>query len=267
LALLAVLLDLGQAGARRAGRDLWFERALSAPAVPLRATITACSRGLAHAWQAVMRGGALRQENVRLRARVGELEGKLVRSREQEAAARRVGRLVAGADASAQQGKLHRSGRIAQVVGVSTGGWLSYLVVNSGADRGVGVRDVALAAEGLVGQVYAVTPHSARVLPITDPSSAVAALVQRTRERGMVRGAGEGGCRMEYLPQEALARPGDQVLTSGIGQVFPKGLRIGTVVSVTSDPATVQKVAAVKPAVDLQRVEEVLLVRPPAAGG
>jgi rod shape-determining protein MreC len=272
LIVLAMLLDLAQARARRAGEVLWLDSLLCAPAVPLQTAITATTHGIEHAWQAAAHGGDLREENVRLRERVGELEGKLLRLREEDAQARR----ERGLRASAPSGR--PPGTVARVIGVGSGGWLSYLVVDAGSEQGVRVRDVALAAEGLVGQVYAITKHSARVLPITDPSSGVAALVQRTRERGVVKGTGAAQwsgvgawrpaaqsaaqCELQYLPQEAQLRPGDLVLTSGMGRVFPKGLRIGTVVSVTRDPATVQEVAVVKPAVDFHRIEDVLLVRP-----
>lgn len=132
----------------------------------------------------------------------------------------------------------------------------------------VGERDAVCTAAGLVGNVDAVEGSTAWVRLIMHPDSAVAAMIQRTGELGMVRGPKPdepyGVLRMEYLQRGVDARVGDAVLTSGRGGIYPRGLRIGTVKAIT--PAMVSDVsvaALVEPAADLDRVEYVRLVRRP----
>ena len=71
---------------------------------------------------------------------------------------------------------------------------------------------------------------------------------------------GEGLCRMIYLPQDATVREGDIVITSGLGDIFPKGLPIGTVAAVENEPFAVYKTALIQPGVDFERLEEVLVI-------
>jgi len=99
------------------------------------------------------------------------------------------------------------------------------------------------------------------VLPITDPASGVAALVQRSRETGVLGGTGDGRCELRYLDPDADVATGDTVLTSGAGGIFPKGLLVGTVTAVKQDRRAPGKVAEVRPAAALRKVEEVVLVR------
>jgi rod shape-determining protein MreC len=135
------------------------------------------------------------------------------------------------------------------------------LVVDSGSALGTRVQDVAVTKDGVVGQVYAVTSHAARVLPITDPASGLGVRVRRTRETGILKGAGGWRCELRYLGPDAQVEVGDELVTAGLGGVFPKGLRVGRVMSVGQDRETSGKMAVVEPAAKLRNVEEVLLLR------
>ena len=152
---------------------------------------------------------------------------------------------------------------MAHVIAVGSGGWLSFLTIDRGRAEGVRVRDVAVTKQGVVGQVCAVAEHSARILPITDIASGVAVRVRRSRETGVLKGLGAWQCELLYLGPQAQVRNGDELLTAGIGGVFPAGLRVGTITSVAADPNTSGKKATVEPAARLQNVEEVLLLRAP----
>jgi rod shape-determining protein MreC len=126
--------------------------------------------------------------------------------------------------------------------------------------------DMAVVTEkGLVGRVIEVGGHWAKVLSIIDSQSAVSAIAQRSRDNGTLQGDttlydGEGLCRMVYLPQDATVREGDIVITSGLGDIFPKGLPIGTVVGVENEPFAVYQTARIQPGVDFEHLEEVLVI-------
>jgi len=153
----------------------------------------------------------------------------------------------------------------ARVTGKSPGNWFNTLTIDRGSEDGVAVDMAVVTDKGLVGRVIEVGGRWAKVLSIIDSQSAVSAIVQRSRDNGTLQGDttlydGEGLCRMVYLPQDATVREGDIVITSGLGDIFPKGLPIGTVVSVENEPFAVYKTALIQPGVDFEHLEEVLVI-------
>ncbi len=137
------------------------------------------------------------------------------------------------------------------------------LLIDKGAQQGI-QKDypvLALCRDrlGLVGRIIDVYPDTSQVLLIHDPRSELSALIQRTREDGVVRGKGNE-LEMVYLRPQADIKPGDRVITSGFGEVFPRGLDIGCVVRVSSGPYKLQKEAALKPVIFPKTIEEVLVL-------
>jgi len=254
LVLLALGLDLWQSVAQRAGNQTWFDNAVTTISCPLQRALLSATWRTEKAWKTIAYGRQLTQENARLAAEVAALEAQLTRLQEARAASQREHALLS---AYADTG---RSARVAHVIAVGSGGWLSYLVVDRGAAHGVRVQDIAVAREGLVGQVYAVAARTARILPITDPTSGVAVRLQRSRETGILKGLGHWRCEIRYLSPDADVQPGDQVLTTGSGGVFPPGLRVGTVTAVMANRYTPGRVAPVALVVQLHKVEEILLL-------
>ena len=104
-----------------------------------------------------------------------------------------------------------------------------------------------------------VFPRSALVLLLTDRSSGIDAIVQRTRDQGVVQGRGGSGCELKYLDRSAEVEVGDYVVTSGMGGGFPKGVWIGQVSGVNRGGDLFQSVD-VRPSAGLERLEEVWVV-------
>ncbi len=260
-AFLAVLLavaagmDVWQSAARRAGGRSGFDSAVSAVSYPFARALLQSRAGIEKAWLSVALGHRLAEDNERLAARVGELEGVVVELAEASAGSEREAALLSAHESYSG------SVCLAHVIAIGSGGWLSYILVDVGASDGVQQKDVAVTRDGLVGQVYAVTAQTARIVPLTDPASGIAVLLRRSRETGILKGLGSWRCEVRYLDPNAAVRPGDQVLTAGSGGVFPKGLRVGTVTAVTVDPNTPGKLATVEPAAELRKVEEILVLR------
>lgn len=153
----------------------------------------------------------------------------------------------------------------ARVIGKSPGNWFNTLTIDRGSEDGVAVDMAVVTDKGLVGRVIDVGGSWAKVLSIIDSQSAVSAIAQRSRDNGTLQGDttlydGEGLCRMVYLPQDATVREGDIVITSGLGDIFPKGLPIGTIVGVENEPFAVYKTALIQPGVDFKHLEEVLVI-------
>ena len=255
LALVALVLDVWQYAAARASGQSAFDHAVSTASLPLERALLGVTRELGLAWQSVARGRALADENARLSAQAAALEDRLLKLQEGSAQSERERALLAA------YSDFPEAHCLAHVTAVGSGGWLSYLLVDRGAEDGVQQGDVAVTREGVLGQVYAVTGHTARIVPLTDPASGVAVRIRRSRETGILKGLGEWRCEVRYLDPESAVRVGDQVLTAGTGGVFPKGLRVGTVIAVRADPHSPGIVAEVEAAADFRNAEEVLLLR------
>ncbi len=151
----------------------------------------------------------------------------------------------------------------ARVVGRSATPWRHTVVIDKGRAQGVALDAPVLTPAGVVGRVYQVSDAASRVILITDPNSAVDALVQRTRAQVVVEGNLGDRCRVLYLPRGERVEVGDRIVTSGMGGVFPKGLFLGKVARVERRPGEVFQRVELEPGADLRRLEEVLVaVRP-----
>lgn len=150
---------------------------------------------------------------------------------------------------------------VAQVLARDLVPWRSAVIVGRGQRAGVTPHQPVVTPQGLVGQVIEVAPHTSRVLLINDVDSRVSVLIQRTRQPGMLVGTALGGCWIQWLAPDADVATGDLIITSGLGPVYPKGLVVGTVEAIETDPAGLSKQAQVKPAVALDRLEEVVILR------
>jgi rod shape-determining protein MreC len=133
------------------------------------------------------------------------------------------------------------------------------VLIDRGSFAGVEHQQAVLAPDGAVGRVIKVFPRSSLVLLVTDRSSGIDALVQRTRDRGVVQGRGGSGCELKYLDRSAEVEVGDYVVTSGMGGRFPKGVWIGQVSGVNRGGELFQSVD-VRPTAGLERLEEVWVV-------
>ena len=132
------------------------------------------------------------------------------------------------------------------------------ITLDKGSDAGFTTDLAVITPEGIVGKILAIFPHSAQVLLITDPSSGVGVTLAQSRVQGILKGGSDGVCGLHYIMNEEVVNRGDAVVTSGLDQVYPQGLPVGTVV--TFSDGNIYKNITVKPAVDLNRLETVLVV-------
>lgn len=139
------------------------------------------------------------------------------------------------------------------------------LVLDAGSGDGVSVGQSVIDAGGLVGQVIATTPMHATVLLLTDPSHAVPVAVARSGVRLVAYGDGRGDAlRLPSVPLSSDIKVGDLLVTSGLGARFPAGFPVGTIIDLQPDDSRAFLVGAVRPAAQLDRGREVLLLRKPS---
>ncbi|MCE5276128.1 MAG: rod shape-determining protein MreC [Deltaproteobacteria bacterium] len=108
---------------------------------------------------------------------------------------------------------------------------------------------------GLVGRVITTSPHTSQVLLITDPNSAIPAIIEETRVKGVVKGAGTNVLNLEYVRSTELVQVGSTVVTSGLEGIFPKGMKIGVVREVNRDPHKIFTKILVAPSVEMSKIE------------
>lgn len=154
----------------------------------------------------------------------------------------------------------------ARVIAREPGQWFETFSINRGKNDGVNAGMSVVNGDGLIGRVYEAGMNYAKVICIIDSRSAVACMVQNTRDNGIMRGrvaatASDAQCYVYYLPNLNSVMPGDAVITSGTDSLFPKGLHIGTVTAISMDAGSEGSYAVVTPSVDFKHIEEVFVLR------
>ncbi len=148
----------------------------------------------------------------------------------------------------------------AQVVGEDAVGWYRTLFINRGLEDGVRPDMPVTVAEGVVGRVVNSSSDISRIILLTDPNHSVDCRVARTRDRGVLSGLLERGCILRYINLKSDMKPGDEVVTSGLDGIFPRGLPIGKVEKVEKGTQGLFLEARIVPSVDFSEIEEVLVI-------
>lgn len=221
---------------------------------PAQAGVTACIRSFESVWSQYFDLIGLREERDSLRRQLADALRKNRQCEELELACRRLQSLL---DYKAIQPEPFLAAR---VVGLDPTGWFKTAVINRGSRDRVAEGMTVIVPEGIVGRVIVTSTGYSKVLLMVDGSSAIDGLVQRTRDRGIVEGTTNERCRFKYAVRKADVRIGDNIVSSGLDGVYPKGLRIGTVSSVVKNGSGLFQEIEVRPSADLSRLEEVLVM-------
>jgi rod shape-determining protein MreC len=188
----------------------------------------------------------LKAENDRLKIRNAELEGQ---SEEAQRLAAMLGFLNAHTEVPMVA---------ARVIAASADSSSHSFYINRGEHEGIRRNMAVITADGVVGKVLEVYGHVSNVLEITDRDSGVGALLSKSRIQGPVGGTGDPLMVMKYVSNDDTVNVGDQILTSGEDQIFPKDLPVGTITEVK--PGSPFKQIRVKPAAHLDQLEEVMVL-------
>lgn len=140
-------------------------------------------------------------------------------------------------------------------------------IIDKGSNDKIEKGMVLITIEGLVGQITSVANNWSTFQAISSENIAVHGMVQTTNDNsGIVRGYRDSDnnplAKMYFLPMDSTIKSGDIILTSGLGGTYPKGIRIGSVISVEDDKGKVQKNAVIKPYVEFNKLQEVFVVVP-----
>lgn len=260
--LLALLLcaALGQLHRRSGRADPVTGAVRDAALVPAQTLTTRLDRWWQQHVASVFRGPALARQNAALKTQVQTLAEQNRQLSDARAENERLRHLLLF------QKKSPRRLLAAEVVTLKPSPLADTLTLNRGVRGGARPHGIVLGPDGgLVGQIIEASSRSSIVLLLTDSTSSVGAQALgrgAAGKIGLCQGDRSGRLRLTYLGADADVRPGDQVVTSGLGGVFPKGIPLGTVVSVTTDRTRSIKTARLKPAADFDRLQEAFLLLP-----
>lgn len=247
---------LADRGALRAGgRDLpWWSGAVLELAVPVQKMIATPVDVVEDVWERYLDLLGVRDQNERLRAQLAQLEEENVQLREALVASGRLQRIA----------EMRSAFEIpmlpAEVAGHDASPWFRSVLLDRGHSHGVRAGMPVISEDGVVGLVTATSQHAAQAMLLHGHQSAVDAVVQRSRARGIVRGLGGGEVGFEFVARGADVQVGDTVLTSGVGGVFPKGLRVGSVAELPESGSGLLRTALLEPSVDFSRLEQVFVL-------
>ena len=198
----------------------------------------------------------LRKENTRLREEVEQLNQEKIILQRKLLANQRLGPLLKLKE------RLPLATTGARIVARDPSGWFKAVWLDKGTREGLRKDLAVISSQGLVGRIVEVFEHSAKVLLIIDPNSALDALTMISREQGIVYGWSKRGLILRYLPRTAKVDIGDLVVSSGLAAIYPKGLVLGRITKLRHRRTGLFLEAEVSPEVNFSKLEEVLVTLP-----
>jgi rod shape-determining protein MreC len=197
----------------------------------------------------------LRKENEALKAEVDRLRQQTVRISELEHENQ-----ILREQANYRQSQPDQKTLSARIIGHDPNPLVDAVIIDQGTSAGLSDGMVVVSPAGLVGRIERAGPSSSKVLLLTDTASAVNSVVQSSRARGVAEGSESGALYLQFVGQSAAVQVGDQVVTSGLGGMYPSGLLVGRVIEVQKQDADLVQAVKVAPAVDFAGLESVLVI-------
>ena len=139
----------------------------------------------------------------------------------------------------------------------------STIIINVGKKDGVEPNMTVISDKGLVGYIISTTNTTAKVQTIIDTATAVSATITTSRDSILVRGTLDANYTLKatYIPTDAKLLQGDIIETSGIGGIYPKGIKIGTIKEIINTKNITDRYAIIETAVDFSKLETVLVIK------
>jgi rod shape-determining protein MreC len=240
----------------------WAEKAFREALAPLQSGVTRIANGIGSITTNIARLTQLAKDNEALRQEVEELRTERATLLEAQRENEELRRLVDLAKRAPNQVQ------IAEVIYRTPNNWFSTVIINKGSAHNVAKGMAVVTPEGVVGHVRMVTSHTAEVMLITDTKSALGGRVYRTNQVVLVEGqgdAGEGKALVKPLASEADLVVGDYIITSGLSDIYPKGLPVGVIEEVYEGRYGLTTYGQLQPFVDFDRLEWVAVLTKPHA--
>lgn len=232
----------------------FLEKTLLLLSKPVRWIVMGASEKVASAFDDYVFVLGQKKQNALLNEKNKQLELRVIQLLEMQEQNKRLKELLF----MKEEQSINIVGTSVQSVGLSP--FQKVIQVNQGQNQGVNVGDPVLASSGVVGQVLKVFSNSSDVLLLTDSSSYIDVINERTRERFLLKGFSENELTFEYLSIHGDLQMGDRLISSGFDQVYPKGFSVGHVVQIGQNDKRMFKKAWVKPTVEFGKIEDLGIV-------
>lgn len=149
---------------------------------------------------------------------------------------------------------------LAQVVSWDSSNEFKVLRINKGESHGLKVMSPVITMTGLVGYVYRLTPNYSDILTILDQNNRIDSIVARTRTHGIVEGHSGFTCQLKYVSRTEKLELNDIIITAGLGEIYPKGIKVGTITKIDKENFGITQKIEVTPSVDFHKLEEVVVL-------
>lgn len=239
----------------RAPRDYrFYDRVIVTLTWPIQAAISWTLEQVASGFNNYIYLWHTRQDNLALLDENRKLQNSIASLRETQQENARLRRLLE----FQEQFKIETV--VARVIAKDVSTEFRAIRINRGEQSGIKRNMAVVTNDGIVGRVLRTTATTADVVTILDLLSAVDAINERSRARGIVEGLTESTCQLRYALRTDDIQPGDVLISSGLGGIFPKGVPVGTVSKVNRRPFGITQEVEVRPSVEFSRLEEVLVI-------
>jgi len=194
------------------------------------------------------------KKNEDLRKNVSELNNAIFNLEEVQKENERLKKLL-------QFGKeIPRKKVLAQIVSWDSSNEFKVLRINKGSDDGVKLMSPVITMDGLIGYVYRSSGHYSDILTILDQNNRVDAIISSSRSHGIVEGLSGFKCHLKYVNRTEEIIVGDEVITAGLGDIYPKGIKIGKITKVDKESFGITQSIEVTPSVNFHKLEEVVVL-------
>lgn len=241
-------------------RDYVFQKTSIAERViidlmaPVQSFVTGIQEGMSSYVEHYVANLNASKENKVLKNKISDLQNEVFNYQEAVKESDRLRELINYGE------QLERKKIVARVVSWDSADDYKVIRINKGVKHGVKLHSVVVSAEGLVGYVYRLTAHFADVITILDANNRVDGVVERLRSHGVVEGYSRGRCIMKYVNRTEPIILNDIVLTAGLGNVYPKGLKIGYISRIERESYGITQHVEITPIVNFSKLEEVLVL-------
>ncbi len=196
----------------------------------------------------------VKKENVALKQKLTKLSAKVEELKEIKIANERLRNLLEF------KKTLQNEAVSAEVVAKGASSWLNTIIIDKGKKHGILPGLAVVTEKGIVGHTIYTTNNFAQVLLIIDNNSGIDVINRRSRAKGIAKGLKDSLCKIDYLLNKEDVKIDDTIITSGMDGIYPKGLLVGKVISVTKSDYELFQNTIVEPFVDFDKLEEVLVI-------
>lgn len=231
-----------------------FEKIIFEVSSPFQKTIQSTVKGVKTLWGNYIFLVNLKKENAALSKTVNVLKEENLRLREAVIANTRLRKLLLFKETFGSPMVP------AEVIGEDPSSWFKTIILDKGSKDGIEKKMAVVTSEGMVGRVIEVSRSVSKVLLLVDHGSALDAMAQRTRAKGILEGRVNQVCQLKYISRADDVRMGDEIISSGLGGIFPKGLLLGRVSKIKKEGYGLFQYIEVTPSVDFTKLEEVFIV-------